>query len=62
MDSLHALIAAQAPTVEDIDLPDETAFAPSAHPLDDEDRWVADVGESTDRAIFAEMVAGGPIA
>jgi hypothetical protein len=62
MDSLHALIAAQAPNVEEIDLPDETAFAPSAHPLDDDGRWVADVGETTDRAIFAELVTGGPVA
>ena len=61
MDSLHALIAAQAPTVDDIDLPDETAFAPSAHPLDDEGRWTGDVGETTDRAIFAELVSGGPV-
>lgn len=62
MDTLQSLLSAQAPALDDLDLPDETAFAPSAHPLDDEGRWTGDVGEVTDRAIFAELVTGGPVA
>ena len=62
MDTLQSLLSAQAPDVDELDLPDETAFAPAAHPLDDEGRWNADLGETTERAIFAELLTGGPVA
>jgi hypothetical protein len=59
MDTLQSLLSAQAPMLDYGDLPDGTAFAPAAHPLDDEERWTGDLGEVTDRAIFAELVTGG---
>lgn len=58
MDSLQSLLSAQAPLLDQLDLPQETAFAPAASPLDDGE-WRGEVDEATDRAIFAELVTGG---
>ena len=58
MDTLQSLLSAQAPLVDDADLPEAMVYAPVVDPQDD-GSWTGNAGEATDRAIFAEMVTGG---